>query len=72
MFGARVADARGQCDHNLNSENKTGNPCQHVLFFYRLFLFSAISPLASPNKQDAASNAIKSPTDELDTVTFGR
>ena len=41
-------------------------------FFYRLFLFSAISPLASPNKQDAASNAIKSPTDELDTVTFGR
>ena len=47
MFGARVADARGQCDHNLNSENKTGNPCQHVLFFTNFF-FSALFLLLPP------------------------
>ena len=44
----------------------------NAFFFNLLSSFSAISPLASPNKQDAASNAIKSPTDELDTVTFGK
>ena len=37
------------------------------------FSFSSLSPLASPNKEAVlAANAIKSSTDDLDTVTFGK